>query len=109
MSGRVCGLSAPNRCRHSRGCGRLSTYLHSVNDLAEYDVLAVQPWGLNGGDKELRSVRVRPRVGHGQVARSLVREVKVLILKLPPVDGLAANTSSVCDIASLQKVRAVRW
>ena len=37
-----------------------------VDDLAENDVLAVQPRGLDGGDEELGSVGVGSGVGHGQ-------------------------------------------
>jgi len=40
--------------------------LHVLNDLTEYDVLAIEPCGDDGGDKELRSISVRASVRHGQ-------------------------------------------
>lgn len=42
----------------------------ALYDLAENDVLAVQPCGLGDGDEELRTVRVGAGVGHGQDARA---------------------------------------
>ena len=35
----------------------MTTYIHALNDLAEHDVLAVQPGGLHGGNEELASAR----------------------------------------------------
>ena len=37
-----------------------------VTDLAEDDVLAIQPLGLGGAEEELRPVGVGSSVGHGQ-------------------------------------------
>ena len=53
--------------RLARGSARLlysGDDVHALKDLAEDDVLAVEPRCLNGGNKELRPVRVTPRVGH---------------------------------------------
>jgi hypothetical protein len=38
-------------------------HVHALHDLAEDDVLAVEPVGLCGADKELRAVGVGTRVG----------------------------------------------
>ena len=40
--------------------------VHALVDLAEDDVLAIQPLGLGRAQEELRPVRVGPSVGHGQ-------------------------------------------
>ena len=40
--------------------------IHALDDLAENNVLAVQPRGLRRADKELGAVGVGTSVGHGQ-------------------------------------------
>lgn len=42
----------------------LSDNLHSFDNLAENDMLVIEPLSLDGGDKELRSVGVGSGVGH---------------------------------------------
>ena len=43
---------------------------------------------LNGGDEELRAVRVGTSIRHGEITGAGVTEGKVLILKLTAVDTL---------------------
>ena len=62
-----------------------------VGDLAEDDVLAVQPARHDGGDEKLRAVGVLAGVGHGQETWAGVFELEVLVLELLAVDGLAAG------------------
>ena len=40
--------------------------LHAFNDLAENDVLAIEPAGHNSGDEELGAVGVLTSIGHGE-------------------------------------------
>jgi len=75
----------------------------ALEDLAEDDVTAIEPplYGLatnilpvkpehirsdDGGNEELRAVRVRSGVGHGELALLGVLELEVLILELVTVD-----------------------
>ena len=61
--------------------------MHDVGALghpAKHRVLAVQPWGSDGGDEKLRSVGVGSRVGHGHRIRAIVPQIpRDLVLKLP--------------------------
>ena len=45
----------------------------------EDDVLAIEPGGHDGGDKELRAVRVRAGIGHGEEEWAVMLELEVLI------------------------------
>ena len=40
--------------------------IHPLDHLAEHHVLAIQPLGLGGADKELGAVSVGSSVGHGE-------------------------------------------
>ena len=53
--------------------------IHSLDDLAEDDMPAVQPGGLLHGDEELRPVSVLSGVSHRQPARAVVLQLEVLI------------------------------
>ena len=67
-------------------------------DLAEDDVLAIEPVGLDGAEEELRPVGVGASVGHGQDAGAGVLELKVLVGKLLAVDGL--STSALRNVST---------
>ena len=89
---------------------------HAIEDLAEDDVLAVEPGSLDGGDEELQEMRVATLhwaigtsrycascnpdlaavgvlagVGHGEPARSVVVQLEVLVGELLAVDRPAAS------------------
>ncbi len=49
-------------------------------------MFAVEPWGLLGGDEELRAVCVLSGVGHGQPAGTEVLQLEVLVGEPLPVD-----------------------
>src|SRR5215212_38037 len=51
--------------------------LHTLDDLPEYRVPAVEPGRGGVGDEELRSPGVRPRVGHRKYARLVVPQIFV--------------------------------
>jgi len=80
--------------------------IHALDDLSKDDVLAVQPAGLGGADKELGAVSVGTSVGHGKDTWTSVCQLEVLVLELVTVDGLATSTVVGCEITSLaHKVR----
>merc|ERR1712022_82837 len=64
-------------------------------------MLTVEPVGLDGAEEELRAVGVGACVGHGQNAFTRVLQCEVLVLKLGAVDGLAAGTVVVGEVATL--------
>lgn len=76
--------------------------VETVSNLTEHNVLAVQPWGGNGGDEELGTVGVWTSVGHGQQTWSVVLLDKVLVLELLTVDGLTASTVTSGEVTTLQ-------
>ena len=75
--------------------------VHALAHGAEDDVLPVQPRRRRRAQEELRPVRARPSVRHGQNARSGVLELKVFILKLVSVDGFPPRAVVVGEIAPL--------
>jgi len=64
-------------------------------------VLAVQPGGLGSADEELAAVGSGSGVGHGHDSGSGVLEGEVLVLELVSVDGLAAGSVVVGEVAAL--------
>lgn len=79
----------------------LLDHIQSLDDLAEDDVLVVQPGGLHSANKELGAVRVGASVGHRQDAGAGVLQLEVLIGELVAVDGLAASAVVVGEVAAL--------
>jgi len=75
--------------------------IHSVDNFAKDNVLAVEPFGLDGGDEELRSVRVLASVGHREPAWAVVLELKVLVSKLGTIDASAASAIAIGKVTSL--------
>ncbi|OIC23906.1 hypothetical protein A7L51_18925 [Acinetobacter baumannii] len=71
-------------------------------DLAEDDVLAVQPAGLDGADEELGAVGVSSGVGHGEDTRSSVLQVEVLVGELLAVDALTTGAVAAGEVATLE-------
>src|SRR6266511_3113207 len=71
-------------------------HVHPFDHLAEDRVLAVQPRRGGDGDEELRPVRVRPGVGHGQEAGAVERRSvrRALVLELIP-EAAAARSLGV--------------
>jgi len=76
-------------------------YVHTLGNLTEHDVLAVQPVGDSRGYKELRAVGVGAAVGHGEKTRSDVLLGEVLVAKFFAVDGLAAGTVLSGEVTAL--------
>lgn len=76
--------------------------VETFDDLAEDDVLAVEPRGDDGGDEELRAVGVGAGVGHGKKTGLGVRELEVLVFELGAVDRLASGTVTGGEVTTLQ-------
>mmetsp|Transcript_23830 Transcript_23830/g.54630 ORF Transcript_23830/g.54630 Transcript_23830/m.54630 type:complete len:222 (+) Transcript_23830:365-1030(+) len=76
--------------------------VHSFDDLAEHDVLPIEPGGLDRANEELRPIGAGPRVRHREDARSSVLQLEVLIRELLAVDGLAARAVASREVAPLQ-------
>ena len=60
----------------------------AVSDLAEDDVLAVEPRSDDSGDEELGSIGVGAGIGHGEEEGFGVLELEVLVGELLAIDGL---------------------
>ena len=57
---------------------------------AENGVLVVKPWRRDGGDEKLRTIRVRPGIGHGQGKGAIMAQRAMeLILEFPSPYGRA--------------------
>jgi hypothetical protein len=84
----------------------------ALDDLAEYNVLAVEPRGLDGANEELGAVaepfvsvakiklagfnlRSGTSVGHREDTGASVLQVEVLVLKLLAIDGLTTSALSI--------------
>merc|ERR1712027_300873 len=74
---------------------------HAVEDLAEDDVLAVEPGRLDGGDEELASVGVLAGVGHGEPARAVVVQLEVLVGELLAVDRPTPSAVAPGEVSAL--------
>jgi len=75
--------------------------IHARGDFAENDVLAVQPGSHDRADEELRTVRVRASIGHGEDARLGVLQGEVLVGKLLAVNGFTTGAIAAREVATL--------
>jgi hypothetical protein len=80
----------------------LGDNVHSLDDLTEDDVLAIEPAGDNSGDEELRTVGVRSSVSHAQKTGLGVLLLEVLIRELLAVDGLSTGTVTAGEVTALK-------
>ncbi|QBM89948.1 hypothetical protein METSCH_E01850 [Metschnikowia aff. pulcherrima] len=76
--------------------------VHTLSDLTENNVGAVQPWARHSGDEKLRPVGVGASVGHRQQAWLGVLLGKVLVGEFLAVDRLATSTVVSGEITTLQ-------
>ena len=68
---------------HFIALGDRIDHVLAFGHLAENRMLAVEPWGFDMGDEELRSIGVRAGVGHRENARTIVLQVGMkFVLKL---------------------------
>ena len=66
-------------------------HIEATDDLAEHDVLAVQPASLGQQDVELGAVGVWSVIGHGNPAGTTMGQGKVLIVELVTKDAAACK------------------
>ena len=77
-------------------------HVQALNNLAEDDVLAVQPRAGDRADEELGTVGVRASVSHRQDTGTSVLVDEVLISELSTIDGLTTDARAVSEITSLE-------
>jgi len=75
--------------------------VHALDDLAEHNVLAVEPLRFSGANKKLGAVGIWTGVGHRKNSRSGVLQLEVLILELVAVDRLATSSVVVGEVTTL--------
>lgn len=86
----------------SGALGEVLNLVHDLvtfQDLAEYDVLAIEPAGDDGGDEELATVGVLSGVGHAEKTLASVLQLEVLIGELVAVDRLSACAVACSEVA----------
>ncbi len=76
-------------------------HIHAIRNLAENNVLAIQPRCLDCGDKELRSLCIWTRIRHGQISGLCVLDFKVLIVEFATVDGFTTSAGTVSEVTTL--------
>jgi len=94
----------------SWGVLNLSHDVHTLNNLAENDVAAIEPVGFDSADKELGAIGILASVSHGEDTGASVAELEVLILEAVTIDRLA--TSAVWLVKSppwIMNALMTRW
>ncbi|KAB8766454.1 hypothetical protein FH972_026614 [Carpinus fangiana] len=78
-------------------------HLHTllIHHLAKHNMLPIQKPRLRTRDKELTTIRPRPRVRHTQQPRPRVAMREALVGKRAPVDGVAAGAVARGEVARL--------
>lgn len=76
--------------------------IQALNNLAEDNVLAVQPGAGDSANEELGSVGVGASVSHGKDTSASVLVDEVLISELSTVDGLSTDTTSMSEVTTLE-------
>lgn len=81
----------------------LADDVHAFGDLAEDDVLAVQPRGLLGADEELASICVWSSVGHGEDTRASV-PIREKLVSIHPNEVRQVEVCKTCSMRSISVV-----
>jgi len=93
-------LDLSNRAITRGSLARLNSLddFKSLEDLAEHNVLAIQPRGHNGSNEKLGPIGVGTGVSHRQKAGFIVLELEVLISKLGTIDGLTTSAIALSKV-----------
>ena len=83
-------------CRIGTSMLNLANYLHTLDDLTENDVLAIQVRSRHRCNKELRAIGVSSSIRHGKVLVD-----KVLVVELLSINRLTTSSISTSEISSL--------
>ena len=75
--------------------------IHTLADLTENNMLSIKPLGLGSAEEELASIGVGASIGHGENPRPRVLQGEVLIRELVTIDGPAASSVVVGEVAAL--------
>lgn len=79
----------------------LTDNLHTLNNLAENNVLAIQPGSLDSANEELGAVGVGTGIGHRQDTRAFVLQGEVLVSELFAVDAATTGTVVAGEVTAL--------
>lgn len=79
----------------------LANNIHTLNNTAEDNMLAIKPGSLDCAQEELGTIGVWSSIGHGQNARASVTQVEVLISKLLAIDGLPTCSIPISEVTTL--------
>uniref|UniRef100_A0A4X1WCX8 Uncharacterized protein n=1 Tax=Sus scrofa TaxID=9823 RepID=A0A4X1WCX8_PIG len=64
-------------------------------------MFAIQPLSLGSANEKLGTVCVGASICHGQDARTLMLQDKILIIKFLSIDGLATSAIMACEVTTL--------
>ena len=76
-------------------------HFHTLNDLAENDVLSIQMRSGHRRNKELRTIGVSSSIRHGKKTRLVVLVDKVLVVERFAINRLTTSSISSSEISSL--------
>ena len=87
----------------SLGADSLKSFdnIDTLDNLTEDDVAAIEPGGLNEGDKELGAVCVGTSVGHRKKVGAGVLKVEVLVREFLSINGFSTGTVAIGEVATL--------
>ena len=79
----------------------LSNNVHTLDNLSEHDMPAVQPGSPDQANEKLGPIGVGSRIGHAQDSRSSMLQLEVLVFKLVAVNRLASSSVVVFKVTTL--------
>lgn len=76
--------------------------IHALNNLAEYNVLPIQPGARDRANEELRSIGVGTSISHGEDTRTGMLVDEVFIRELLAINALSSGSVTVGEVAALE-------
>ena len=77
-------------------------HIHTIGNMAENDMLAIEMRRGFEIDEELRAIRVGARIGHREHSASSVAFHEILVGELHAVNRLAAGTVAIGEVTTLR-------